>query len=185
MIKDIDKFLSDLEKGELETADGLPHSQMYSQLLAIYLFQNELCYAKYLWKRIPINIKNSCSDVRSIWTVAQKMWQRDWPAVHIALNVEWNKNVADIMNALKERIRERAIILISEAYSSLDITTLAKMIGLSPEESRKIAIEKGWHVVGTIIKPHKIYKQQTSSTVEAITEEQLYKLTQFVSFLEN
>jgi COP9 signalosome complex subunit 8 len=84
-----------------------------------------------------------------------------------------------------ERIRERAIILIGEAYSSLDISTLAKMTGLSPEESREVAIQKGWHVVGTIIKPHKIYKQQTSSTVEAMTEEQLYKLTQFVSFLEN
>jgi hypothetical protein len=73
------------------------------------------CYAKYLWKRIPLNIKNSCSDVRSIWTVAQKMWQRDWPAVHIALNVEWNKNVAEIMNALKGKL-----FFILDGYLSLE-----------------------------------------------------------------
>ena len=29
------------------------------------------------------------------------MWQRDWHGVHTALNIEWNKHVAEIMNALK------------------------------------------------------------------------------------
>lgn len=29
------------------------------------------------------------------------MWQRDWPAVHVALNAEWSEDVSDIMAALK------------------------------------------------------------------------------------
>lgn len=33
--------------------------------------------------------------------VGQRMWQRDWPAVHVALNAEWSEDVSDIMAALK------------------------------------------------------------------------------------
>lgn len=38
------------------------------------------------------------------------MWQRDWPAVHVALNTEWSEDVSDIMAALKgicRRINEK------------------------------------------------------------------------------
>ncbi|XP_001605512.1 COP9 signalosome complex subunit 8 [Nasonia vitripennis] len=184
MIKNLEKTLSDLEKMELETSEGVIPAQMYSQMLAIYLYQNELCNAKYLWKRIPMIVKENSTDLKNIWTVAQKMWLRDWPAVYAALDCSWNKIVEEIMLALKERIRDRALTLIGDAYSFLDINTLASMIGATPDDSRQIATSKGWTITGNMVKPSKVCKPQTSAH-EAITEDQLYKLTQFVSFLEN
>lgn len=184
MIQNVDELMVDLEKAELDLADGFATSQMYAQLLAIYLLKNELCQAKYLWKRIPPTVKNNCSDLHQIWAVAQKMWQRDWPGTHTALNFEWNRGVADIMNSLKERIRERAIALVEDAYSSLDITTFSNMTGLSVTEARQVLQEKGWNLTGTTVRPVKVEKEEPS-VPETITEEQLNKLTQFVSFLEN
>ncbi|PSN29508.1 COP9 signalosome complex subunit 8 [Blattella germanica] len=99
-VENIKKLAEDLEKQELDAPGGIPSSQVYAQLLAIYLYQNDLCNAKYLWKRIPQNVKNSHAELVNIWKVGQKMWQRDFPGVYAALNVDWSENVGHIMNAL-------------------------------------------------------------------------------------
>lgn len=62
------------------------------------------CNAKYLWKRIPSNLKTANEELGRIWLVGQRMWQRDWSAVHVALNAEWSEDIADIMAALKGTI---------------------------------------------------------------------------------
>lgn len=186
MLSEVDKFLQELEKAELEAPGGVASPQIYAQLLAVYLYQNDLCNAKYLWKRIPADLKSGNRELGQIWMVGQRMWQRDWPAVHVALNAEWSEDVSDIMAALKDNVRERAIILISRAYSSLGLTVFASMTGLTLEEARRVAIERGWVVDGTMVQPCKIQKEESNLAHEVcLTEDQLYKLTQFVSFLEN
>ncbi|KAG7188851.1 hypothetical protein KM043_008457 [Ampulex compressa] len=180
------KFLLELEKAELEAPSGVAAAQTYAQLLAVYLYQNDLCNAKYLWKRIPLNVKSASTELGQIWVVGQRMWQRDWPAVHVALNAEWSEDVSDIMAALKDSVRERAMTLISKAYSSLALTVLAAMTGLTLDEARKAALERGWSIDGTMVQPRKVDKEQVTPDNEVcLTEDQLHKLTQFVSFLEN
>ncbi|XP_015608883.1 COP9 signalosome complex subunit 8 [Cephus cinctus] len=184
VLNEVGKLVLELEKAELEAPGGVASAQAYAQLLAVYLYQNDLCNAKYLWKRIPANIKSKSTELGRIWVVGQRMWQRDWPAVHTALNAEWSEHIFSIMNALKDSVRERAMSLISEAYSSLGLTGLAAMTGLSLEQARQAAVEKGWGIDGMTVQPCKLDKEQCQ-TQASLTEDQLYKLTQFVSFLEN
>lgn len=77
--------------------------------------------------------------------------------------------------------------LISKAYSSLNLTTMATMSGMSLDEARQAAIDRGWNVDGTIVQPRKQIDEEQFNQSDKIclTEEQLQKLTQFVSFLEN
>lgn len=87
---------------------------------------------------------------------------------------------------LSDNVRERAITLVSKAYSSLDVTVFASMTGFTLEEARRVAIERGWTVDGSMVQPCKIEKEENSLDNEVcLTEDQLHKLTQFVSFLEN
>lgn len=65
--------------------------------------------AKYLWQRIPSDMKATHEDLRRIWIVGQRMWQRNWPAVHAALNVEWGEDVKNIMTALKGKLIYKTI----------------------------------------------------------------------------
>lgn len=74
--------------------------QVYTQLLAIYLFQNDLCNAKYLWKRIPASVKTSHPELQNVWKVGQRMWQRDFPGTYVALNEQWSNDVAEIMQKI-------------------------------------------------------------------------------------
>ncbi|XP_011301173.1 COP9 signalosome complex subunit 8 [Fopius arisanus] len=185
VLNDVNKLVHDLEKTELESTTGTVSSQVYCQLLAVYLYQNDLCNAKFLWKRIPDSVKNSCQELSQIWNAGQKMWQRDWPAVHTALNLEWSEYVRHIMQALKESVRERAMSLVSEAYSSVDISVLAGMTGQSLDEAKQSVLERDWSLDETTVKPCKMTKEQATPSPATLTEDQLYKLTQFVSFLEN
>ncbi|XP_015114576.1 COP9 signalosome complex subunit 8 [Diachasma alloeum] len=185
VLNEVNKLVNELEKAELEAPTGTVSAQVYSQLLAVYLHQNDLCNAKFLWKRIPDNVKSGCQELSQIWNVGQKMWQRDWPAVHTALNLEWSDDVRHIMHALKESVRERAMSLVSEAYSSLSLSVLAGMTGQSPEEAKQSVLDRGWSLDDTTVKPCKIEKEQSTPSPATLTDDQLSKLTQFVSFLEN
>ncbi|XP_014226279.1 COP9 signalosome complex subunit 8 [Trichogramma pretiosum] len=185
VLNNLEEILVKLEEQELDSDDGSVNPETYCQMLAIYLYQNELCLAKFLWQRIPVNVKMACSDLRKIWSVGKKMWTRDWEEVHIALNVEWNPNVREVMQALKGEVQERVLKLVGDAYASLDLVTLSKMIGMSLDETKVVAEQRGWNLVGNTVKPTKAVPKSNASTTETIAEEQLHKLTQFVSFLEN
>ncbi|XP_071577060.1 COP9 signalosome complex subunit 8 [Temnothorax nylanderi] len=184
---ELNKLMNELEISELEAPTGVITPQAYMRLLAVYLHQNDLCNAKYLWKRIPPDMKTAHEELGRVWTVGQCMWQRNWPAVHAALNVEWSEDIKDVMTVLKDNVRERVMRLISKAYSSLNLATMATMSGMSLDEARQAAIDRGWTVDDTIVQPRKQIdeEQYDQSDKICLTEDQLQKLTQFVSFLEN
>lgn len=75
--------------------------------------------------------------------------------------------------------------LISEAYSSVDLSVVGSMTGLSLEQARVLVVERGWSLDETMVRPCKSDKEQANTAQASLTEDQLYKLTQFVSFLEN
>jgi len=56
-----------------------------------------------LWRRIPESVKLAEEELNSVWRIGQRMWQRDFYLVHIALaqTENWSEPVAPIMDALK------------------------------------------------------------------------------------
>ncbi|XP_019878427.1 COP9 signalosome complex subunit 8 isoform X2 [Aethina tumida] len=185
VVSDINKLAEDLEKQELEAPNGVVPPQIYEQLLAIYLYQNDLCNAKYLWKRIPASVKTATPELANIWDVAQSMWKRDFPAIYLALNaVNWSEPISEIMKQVQDVVRSRAVDLISQAYSSISLENVSAMTGLPLDICASACVEKGWHVEADtrMVHPVRVNKEQPS---QPSSEDQLYKLTDFVSFLEN
>lgn len=185
VVNNIDKLAEDLERQELEAPTGIASPQVYSQLLAIYLYQNDLCNAKFLWKRVPANVKTANPEIGHIWTVGQHLWRGDFPATYKALNaVNWTEIVADIMKNVQVVVRSRAVDLISQAYSSITLDTVVAMTGLTPDICTAACVEKGWRVESDAKMVYPV-RQASEPIVQPSSEDQLYKLTDFVSFLEN
>ncbi|ESP00760.1 hypothetical protein LOTGIDRAFT_225752 [Lottia gigantea] len=179
---DFVKLGQDLENQELEAPAGVATPQIYGQLLAVYLLQNDTCNAKFLWKRIPTNLKTG--ELSLVWAVGQKVWQRDHPSVYDTLKQDWSEDIKPIMTALKETIHERAFKLVSLAYSSIHSEDLAAFIGLTVPEAIQAVKNRGWTVdaqskIITPKKPEKLIDPPLSS------DHQLSVLTDYVSFLEN
>ncbi|XP_070570038.1 COP9 signalosome complex subunit 8-like isoform X2 [Ptychodera flava] len=163
---------------------GIATPVVYAQLLSLYLLQNDLANAKFLWKRIPPPIKSSNPELNNIWMVGQKMWQRDFPQVYQSLNQEWSENIKPIMQALHEDVRSRAFQLVSKAYSSIGTEDFAHFIGMPTEQAVSAAAAEGWQIdtQNKLIVPK---KPATPQDPPIPSEQQLAQLTEFVAYLEN
>lgn len=58
--------------------------------------------ARFLWKSIPTNIKESRPEVVAAWKIGQCLWTRDYAGVYGAIRgFEWSSDVADIVKAFE------------------------------------------------------------------------------------
>lgn len=85
---------------------------------------------------------------------------------------------------LLEKVRSKAVDLISQAYSSISLDTLAQMTGLTPDVASAACLERGWLIEPDTRMVHPV-RPAPEETGHISSEDQLYKLTDFVSFLEN
>lgn len=85
---------------------------------------------------------------------------------------------------LSEKTRTRALDLISQAYSSISMEAFTLMLGSTEELAHKICMQKGWVVEPDTKMVHPV-RAEPEPTGHTSSEEQLFKLTDFVSFLEN
>ena len=173
-----------LELEEIESPGGIADPHIYSQLLAIYLLEDNLTSAKFLWKRIPLIVKRSHAEISQVWDVGLKLWQRDFKGVHQYLQKEWSDPLKPIMAALSDAIRKRALLLVQRAYSSISVDNLAGLLGMSVREAIDAVVAEGWRAdPDTRMVVPKLAVPMELAAVPS--ERQLARLTDFATFLEN
>lgn len=135
-----------LECQELESPTGQASPQVYGQLLAIYLLFNDLTSARFLWKRIPAEIKEQHNELSIIWLVGKYMWKRNYSEIYAVINScpTWPNHLKNIMNLILESTRERAKELIAKAYSTILISDASKLLGLSHDDTLVLANNMNW-----------------------------------------
>merc|ERR1712025_901906 len=175
----------DLEKEEIEAQNCRPSNEVYAKLLAIYLFENNLCSAKFLWKRMPEEARTQHAELNLIWNVGKAMWKENLTEVFQLIDAtQWSENVSAIMKEVKSSVRQKSLELVSRAYSSISVENFSKYVGVNEKEAVQIASnEPGW-----LLKEDEqlIYpaERKQDEDAPAQSEKQLASLTDFVSFLE-
>ncbi|XP_071150680.1 COP9 signalosome complex subunit 8-like [Mytilus edulis] len=174
----------DLQNQELDSPGGVATAQQYTQLLALHLLHNEICEAKFVWKRIPVQIKTSTPELTNVWAVGQKIWQRDFPGIYEAFTKEWSEALKPVMDALLAATRKRAFNLVAQAYDSINVDDLAAFVGMPSSEAAQAVQKEGWDAdpQTRFITPRK-----PCAVVDPVlvSEQQLSVLTDYVSFLES
>ncbi|XP_010595903.1 COP9 signalosome complex subunit 8 isoform X2 [Loxodonta africana] len=157
------KLLDQCENQELEAPGGIATAPVYGQLLALYLLYNDMNNARYLWKRIPPAIKSANSELGGIWSVGQRIWQRDFPGIYTTINAhQWSETVQPIMAALRG---------ILEQGWQADSTT--RMVMPKKPGAQDVSF-------------HRFIPLSEPAPVPPIpNEQQLARLTDYVAFLEN
>ncbi|RDD41033.1 COP9 signalosome complex subunit 8 [Trichoplax sp. H2] len=194
MMDTFNQMALEYEELELQAENGIIDADIYAKLLAIYLLQNDLISAKFLWKRIPEDTLKECKEIRAVWEIGKSMWQRNYPQMYASFDYGWSDSIKPIIIALKANCRNRAFQLVSRAYDSISWKDLAAIVGLSVEDAIQgefnsrgmlsTATEKSWtvDVDSQMIMPTKIVDD---TQIKNITNEQLKKLTDYVTYLEN
>ncbi|XP_069790504.1 COP9 signalosome complex subunit 8 isoform X2 [Narcine bancroftii] len=164
---------------------GIATPQVYGQLLALYLLHNDMNTARYLWKRIPQALKTANPELGAIWSVGQRVWQRDFPGIYTVISShQWSDTIQPIMEELRDATRRRAFGLVAQAYTSISADDLAAFVGLPVEDAVKAVLELGWQADPStrMVVPK---KTEPPPVPQIPNEQQLARLTDYVAFLEN
>ncbi|XKL60377.1 hypothetical protein PGB90_001393 [Kerria lacca] len=181
-VENYNKIVDELERQEIINGGVLSNSE-YAKLLAIYLYQNDLLSAKFLWKRIPLSTKSAAAELQSIWDVGKAMRRKEYDEIYISLKFPWSAEIKPLMQMVEEEIRRNTLKLIAKSYSSLEIHKLSRYIGYDTQKTLAVAQENGWTNDGTYIFPNSQIMYITILSL-LINIDKLYTLLLWVNFLK-
>ncbi|MCO5556363.1 hypothetical protein L7F22_009911 [Adiantum nelumboides] len=122
-----------------------PSDWPYAIQLLGHIVISDLNGARFLWKRIPADAKQSQPELTAAWKIGQCLWTHDYAGVHNALQCyPWSPAVQQIVNAIKDDYSRKNFKLLSTAYSTISVADAAKFLGLTESETVKSTTQNGW-----------------------------------------
>lgn len=137
-----------LDSAELESRNPavLEEGWPYALHLLGHIYNKNLEDARFVWKRIPINVKQNNQELQAVWRVLQYLWQRQYQGMWQALQAySWSPQLQPFMAALAEKTRAELLELISTAYSTVKPSKVAYICGLTEQEALTACQAAGWH----------------------------------------
>ncbi|XP_074598449.1 COP9 signalosome subunit 8 [Brevipalpus obovatus] len=178
---DLDSLLMQLEHkeltGELEPSD-------YETFLALYLATSDMINAKFLWQRIPVNVKESAL-LKYLWELSEHLMKCDFAPVYQMIDsYQWPSHLENSINHLRSELQRRNVQLINKSYSSIRLDDALKMTGCTAESIVNLSQSQNWVMdpqFGFVISRKNFVEDDGGSS----NQEQLEKLADYISFLEN
>ncbi|MCO5574561.1 hypothetical protein L7F22_028349 [Adiantum nelumboides] len=122
-----------------------PSDWPYAIHLLGHIVISDLNGARFLWKRIPADAKQTQPELTAAWKIGQCLWTHDYAGVHDALQCyPWSPAVQQIVNVIKDDYSRKNFKLLSTAYSTISVADAAKFLGLTESETVKSTTQNGW-----------------------------------------
>ncbi|KAF2069256.1 hypothetical protein CYY_009426 [Polysphondylium violaceum] len=177
--KDFDGILKYCQDIECESSEKI--ASLYGAYLFCYLIKNDITNARFLWKRIPSQLRSN-ESLKSIWTLAKSIHQFDTKTIYTLLG-SFGAEYQPFVVFFKESFQNRTFNLISNAYTSISLSDCINYLGISQEQTIELAKSKGW----TFDESSKTFTPLAIPTTQSNlpqTDKQLQNLTNYVLFLE-
>ncbi|KFB43040.1 AGAP008857-PA-like protein [Anopheles sinensis] len=131
-------------------------------------------------------MKAGHSELEQMYKVYVSLWNNDTAGFYKAINHDWSKHVSELMFELKEKIQQETISLIGRAYSSIFENVFAEMTNQTTDMVEDTCKGLNWEIIDGA-PPRLIIPKRTveEKPIVVSSEDQLQRLTDFVSFLEN
>ncbi|XP_074272688.1 COP9 signalosome complex subunit 8-like [Silene latifolia] len=72
----------------------------YAIHLLAHIYNGDINSARFLWKSIPVAVKESQPEVIAVWNIGQKLWTKDYAAVYQALSAfNWSSQIQPFVTA--------------------------------------------------------------------------------------
>ena len=181
---DWDSLAKECETSELNSLScgQNPSARVYGSLLAVYLLQNDLVNAKFLWKRLSRECQQD-PTVSQLWEAGKCLWKKDMCSAHAVLSQNWPPHVQPIVKALVESLRRQAARTVAQCYSKISCHEFGAMLGVA--DVRSACSELGWAISDDCwVLPTKPVENITSNGGSG-GHQPLGVLANYVSMLEN
>ncbi|XP_042019537.1 COP9 signalosome complex subunit 8-like [Salvia splendens] len=156
----------------------------YAIHLIGHIYVNDINSARFLWKKIPLAVKESQPEVSAAWKIGQRLWIKDYASVHEAIReFIWSPQCQGIMAAFSEMYTKRMFQLLQSAYSTISIQDTALFLGMSEEDATNYVLQHGW----TVDPASRMLtvKKQAVVTEQKLDHSKLQRLTEYVFHLEH
>ncbi|KYQ91233.1 COP9 signalosome complex subunit 8 [Tieghemostelium lacteum] len=115
---------------------------LYGVYLITYLIvDGQNTNARFLWKRIPSDLKQKDS-LKAIYNIVKNM--TDYQDFYKSLGQQFPAEYIPFIAALKESYQLRTFELISNSYSSITIESTCSYLGISADEASQYLLARGW-----------------------------------------
>lgn len=115
------------------------------------------------------------------------LWKNDMIEFYKLIDFKWSPSMSEVMFELKSKIQASNVVLIGKSYTSIFENVFAEMTNYhTPEMINEECRRLEWEIEEGPYPRLIIPKKQTVQECSPLdAEDQLKKLTYFVSFLEN
>ncbi|KAL7125093.1 hypothetical protein ABFS83_14G092400 [Erythranthe nasuta] len=160
------------------------HEWPYAVHLLGHIYINDINSARFLWKKIPVAVKESQPELQAVWEIGQRVWMKDYGGVHEAIReFSWSAQTQGIVAAFSELYTKRMFELLVSAYSTISIQDTAVFLGMTEEDAANYAVQRGWTVDSEsqtmTVRKHKV------ATEQKLDPSKLQRLTEYVFQLEH
>src|SRR3989338_98682 len=127
-------LLYECETYEVEVLSSQKQSAstlFYGAFLLGYLINDDLNNCRFLWKRMPNDVKKD-DDVKGIWEVAKQLWNRNYEGAYNSISQlkPTSPQLKELINYFIDQLRQRTLLLISKAYANISTADLMKCLGV-------------------------------------------------------
>ncbi|KAL2231444.1 COP9 signalosome complex subunit 8 [Sesamum indicum] len=156
----------------------------YAVHLLGHIYSNDINSARFLWKKIPLTVKESQPEVSAVWKIGQRLWMKEYSGVHEAIReFNWSPQILGLVAAFKERYTKRMFELLLSAYSTISIQDTALFLGMNEDDAANYALQQGWTLDPA--SPMLTVKKQAVATEQKLDPSKLQRLTEYVFHLEH
>ncbi|KAK6121308.1 hypothetical protein DH2020_044959 [Rehmannia glutinosa] len=156
----------------------------YAIHLLGHIYINDINSARFLWKKIPLAVKESQPEVSAVWKIGQRLWLKDYGGVHEAIReFNWSPQTQGMVAAFSELYTKRMFELLLSAYSTISIQDTALFLGMNEDDATNYALQQGW----TVDPASRMLtvKKQAVATEQKLDHSKLQRLTEYVFHLEH
>ncbi|XP_044491105.1 COP9 signalosome complex subunit 8 [Mangifera indica] len=167
-------------------ADGINFQDEWPYTIHLlgHIYVNDINSARFLWKSIPVGIKESQPEVVAAWGIGQKLWTRDYAGVYESIRgFQWSQEAQDLVNAFSELYTKRMFQLLVSAYSTISVQDTALFLGMNEEDATYYVIQQGWNLDPA--SQMLTVKKQPNGIEQKLDPSKLQRLTEYVFHLEH
>lgn len=175
-------IIDELENEEIQ--EGSLTDTQYIKLFSAYIYTNELCAAKFLWRRIPESIKAN-AELQKIWCVSKALWSKHYTQAFELIDCQWSDILEPIMVAIKRRIQQDTLKLIGMHYENIQFDKFQTLMGVNKEQAEMIMESEGWTCKNGYVIPTGIGEPEVGLSGSQEILDRLVTLSSFTSYIEN
>ena len=117
---------------------------MYSAQILCFLVADQINDARFCWKRVPKNLAGG-EEIQGVRGLLEALWEKNYIRFHgLTQSRQWSDLLNPLVAALVEATRSRTIRVVSEAYTTISLSDLAKFLSCTGDAAVKVAETHAW-----------------------------------------